>query len=78
MIACLQPEDYEAVDSQIREMDAAEGSGNAAFSPLEPLTLEALRQARTLMQRTLLHAAPADAIEEYVRVQVGPHRAVVQ
>ena len=55
MIACLQPEDYEAVDSQIREMDAAEGSGNAAFSPLEPLTLEALRQARTLMQRTLLH-----------------------
>ena len=55
MIACLQPEDYEAVDSQIREMDAAEGSGNAAFSPLEPLTLEALRQARKLMLRTLLH-----------------------
>ena len=55
MIACLQPGDYEAVDSQIREMDAAEGSGSAAFSPLEPLTLEALRQARKLMLRTLLH-----------------------
>ena len=55
MIACLQPADYEAVDTQIREMDAAEGSGNAAFSPLEPLTLEALRQARKLMLRTLLH-----------------------
>ena len=55
MTACLQPADYEAVDSQIREMDASEGSGNAAFSPLEPLTLEVLRQARTLMLRTLLH-----------------------
>ena len=55
VIACLQPADYEAVDTQIREMDAAEGSGNAAFSPLEPLTLEALRQARKLMLRTLLH-----------------------
>ena len=44
MIGCLQPADYEAVDSQIREMDAAEGSGSAAFSPLEPLTLEALAE----------------------------------
>ena len=49
----MQPADYEAVDSQIREMDEAE-SGKAPFSPLEPLTLEALRQARQLMLRTLL------------------------
>ena len=52
VIGCLQPIDFDAVDSQIRKMDATEGS--AVFRPPEPLTLEVLRQARKLMLRTLL------------------------